>query len=196
MENFCDKYNIRCSNVSGVTWYKLIDIGRVLELKKPRNSINEAIEKMLIKDNKRESIFISESGLKRLIVKSRKPAAIEIANILGIPVIDVHCVSLESATISFIMTAFAGESMIQQYTVGIFRIDLYFDEYKIAVECKEINGHSTYTHKNDDIRREEMITSKLGCTFICYTPSNKENIANTINSIFKIILSKRTRVTN
>ena len=37
------------------------------------------------------------------------------------------------------MQAFNGEEMIHQFSAGKYRIDLYFPEYKLAIECDEFD---------------------------------------------------------
>ena len=46
----------------------------------------------------------------------------------------------EQGVILNIMTAFGGEKMCTQYSLDGYRIDLYFPECKIDVECDEF-GH-------------------------------------------------------
>ena len=87
--------------------------------------------------------YISLEKLKQIIACSRKPNAKVIAKDLGMEIINTHCVAIESTNIAFIMAAFSGESMIHQYYVDPYFIDLYFDKYKIAVECDE--QKNTYT---------------------------------------------------
>ena len=47
----------------------------------------------------------------------------------------------EQTVISAIKDAFEGENMQTQYTVLNYRIDLYFHEYKLAIEVDEL-GHN------------------------------------------------------
>ena len=61
--------------------------------------------------------------------------------------------------------------MITQFTVdntvGKYKIDLYFPDYKIAVECDE-EFHKI--NKEKDIERQKFIENKLQCQFIRYSP--------------------------
>ena len=80
------------------------------------------------------------------------------------------------------MNAFEGENMQTQYRVLSYRIDLYFHDYKLAIEVDE-KGHKD---KNIDheIKRQEAIKEKLGCEFIKITP-DEENF-NTFKAINEI----------
>ena len=47
----------------------------------------------------------------------------------------------EQTVINLIKNAFEGENMQTKYTVLNYRIDLYFHEYKLAIEVDEL-GHN------------------------------------------------------
>ena len=47
----------------------------------------------------------------------------------------------EQSVVTKIMSSFEGENMQTQYNVLSYRIDLYFHDYKLAIEIDE-NGHS------------------------------------------------------
>ena len=49
----------------------------------------------------------------------------------------------EQTIINSIKDTFEGEHMQTQYTVTVYRIDLYFHEYKLAIEVDEL-GHNDY----------------------------------------------------
>jgi len=76
---------------------------------------------------------------------------------------------------------------VKEFNVLNYRIDLYFPNYKIAVECDEYCHKDTILH--DDIRQEE-IEEKLGCKFIRFEPRKDLNIGIVINNILQIILSE------
>ena len=58
----------------------------------------------------------------------------------------------EQTVISAIKDAFEGENMQTQYSVLGYRIDLYFHEYKLAIEVDEL-GHND-RNINDEIQRQ------------------------------------------
>ena len=143
---------------------------------------NATISKKLQKD----TIFLTCEGVKHLLVKSKKTKSVELAKELGIAILDNKYLSKETETLSYILTAFKGQEMKEQYTVDGYIIDLYFPIHKLAIECDE------FGHKDRDIgyevTRQKYIETKLGCTFIRYNPDAKDfDIFIVINSIMKYI---------
>ena len=65
----------------------------------------------------------------------------------------------EQTVISAIYDAFEGENMRTQYSVLGYRIDLYFHEYKLAIEVDEL-GHSD-RNINDEIERQRALEREL-----------------------------------
>ena len=76
--------------------------------------------------------------------------------------------------------------MKEEYKIGKYRIDLYFPNEKIAVECDEYN-HVDRDPKYEK-KRERYIVRKLGCIFVRFNPDADEfNIGNVIRKINEII---------
>ena len=93
------------------------------------------------------------------------------------------------------MGSFEGENIQIQYNVLSYRIDLHFQDYKLAIETDE-NGHS---HRNIDyeIKRQEAIEQELGCKFIRIDPGKEDfDIFKAVHEIFRHIKqsTKKTRV--
>ena len=93
------------------------------------------------------------------------------------------------------MGSFEGENIQIQYNVLSYRIDLHFQDYKLAIEIDE-NGHS---HRNIDyeIKRQEAIEQELGCKFIRIDPGKEDfDIFKAVYEIFRHIKqsTKKTRV--
>ena len=59
------------------------------------------------------------------------------------------------------MSPFEGEDMQTHYNVLGYRTDLYFYEYKFAIEIGE-NGHSG-RNIDYEIKRQEAIEKEIGC---------------------------------
>ena len=99
------------------------------------------------------------------------PKSIEFRLRLGFNRDDIRF-SKEQLTIEPIMLAFKGENMQDQYTILGYRIDLYFHNYKLAVEIDE----KDYVDRdiNNEIQRQEALEKELGCEFIRTNP-DKEN---------------------
>ena len=138
------------------------------------------------KNSQKYDIYINEEGVHELVLKSTMSNATDFAKVFGINVHDHKYLSKERETLSYILTAFKGQEMKEQYTVDGYRIDLYFPTHKLAIECDE------FGHKDRDIgyevTRQKYIETKLGCTFIRYNPDAKDfDIFIVINSIMKYI---------
>ena len=67
---------------------------------------------------------------------------------MGIKIIGHKYVRKEAGTIYTIQKFFEGISMKQQFSIGSYRINLYFPENKLANECDK------YDHKGRDIDYE------------------------------------------
>lgn len=112
----------------------------------------------------------------------------EICEALGLNILNSFSLYKEDKNLSCIVKTFSGENMINQYSKNIFpyRIDLYFPDYKLAIECDE-NGHKN-RNKLYELERELYIKNQLKCKFIRFNPDDKEfNIFNLINIIYSHI---------
>lgn len=190
------EYKIRVCVVDDVNLYCASDIGKALRLTNIHSSMCSVPmkEKKFIICNtnggKQQILFISPLGLRLLLSKSRTISAIHLANYFKIDVINIHNVSIESGTLNNIVQAFSGETMLPQYQVGSYRIDLYFTDYKLAVECDEKHHINSETY---DTEREIKIQSSLGCTFLRYQPQSPDfDIFKVINQIFRHIQLSKT----
>ena len=80
------------------------------------------------------------------------------------------------------MNALDGETMKTQYNVKVYRINLYFYDYKLAIEIYEYS-HVDRNTDNEEPRRN-AIEKKLGCDFIrINTDESGFNIFKTIKEI-------------
>ena len=114
---------------------------------------------------------------------TRSPKAIIIGKKLGYYYDTKVIACKERQTLYAIMEAFRGLSMKYQYAVYPYRIDLYFLDYKIAVECDE-NGHKDYDQKSEK-ERQQFLEDSLGCQFVRYNPDGQGfSIFKVINKIF------------
>ena len=180
-------------------WFKRAHVGRSLGLKYIHKSIPEAMKceqrtrseikegcKPLGRSKNPHDMFISVDCLKYILCKCTKPAAITLAKSLNFDILGTKCLKKEAETLQCIMKAFKGEDMQDQFWVDGYRVDLYFQRYKLAIECNE------FGHQDRDIgyevTRQKHIETKLGCTFIRYNPDAQNfDIFNVINKIFKHI---------
>ena len=70
----------------------------------------------------------------------------------------------EQTVISAIKDAFEGENMQTQYSVLGYRIDLYFHEYKLAIEVHEL-GHND-RNIDYETQRQRALEREL-CIYYC-----------------------------
>ena len=70
----------------------------------------------------------------------------------------------EQSVLKSIMDAFAGENMQTQYSVLGYRIDLYFHDYKLAVEVDEKSHKDRNT--DHEIKRQKSLEKELSCEFV------------------------------
>ena len=137
-------------------------------------------------DSRKDEYYINEEGMHELVLKSTMSNATDFAKQLGINIVDNKYLSKERETLSYILTAFKGQEMKEQYTVDGYRIDLYFPIHKLSIECDEF-GHK-YRDIGYEVTRQNHIETKLGCTFIRYNPDAKNfDIFSVINCIMKYI---------
>ena len=92
----------------------------------------------------------------------------------------------EQTIINSIKDMFEGENIQTQYSVLGYRIDLYFHEYKLAIEVDEL-GHAD-RNINNEIERQKALKKELNYVFIRINPHEKDfNIFKPINEIYRHI---------
>jgi very-short-patch-repair endonuclease len=95
---------------------------------------------------------------------------------------------VENQTIGFIWNCFNESTLIKrQYVFAPYKVDLYFIDYKLVIECDENN------HDDRDViyekTREDYITS-LGNKFIRFNPNSSDfDLSNIIKKINKYIIN-------
>ena len=100
----------------------------------------------------------------------------------------------EQSVLKSIINAFEGENMQTQYSVLSYRIDLYFHDYKLAIEVDE----KDHKDRNIDyeIKRQEAIKERLGCEFTRIHPDEEYfNILKAINEIYRHIKKSTKNLT-
>jgi very-short-patch-repair endonuclease len=107
---------------------------------------------------------------------------------------NIKCVNIgmciENQTIGFIENAYSNMLNIKrQYTFGKYRVDLYFIDYKLVIECDE-NNHNDRDPIYEKIR-EEYITS-LGNKIVRFNPNvSSFDLSNVLREINAILFSKK-----
>ena len=96
----------------------------------------------------------------------------------------------EQSVIESIKDTFKGEDIRIQYTVLGYRIDLYFYEYKLAIEIDEL-GHND-RNIDYEIQRQRAIEKELGCVLIRTNPDTADfNINKLKNQTYKHITKSK-----
>lgn len=95
-----------------------------------------------------------------------------------------------NVTISKIQNAYKDVASKREFSVRTddhaYRVDLYFRDYRIAVECDEKGHRNRYTVY--ERARQDAITEKLRCTFVRYNPHSPNfDIGNVIREIGALI---------
>ena len=121
-------------------------------------------------------------GVKRLENEKQRE---NFRTILGFKEYDIMNVP-EKTTLDSIKNAFEGENKQTHYRVLGYEIDIYFHDYKLAVEIDE------YNHKDRDIgcetEKQIALEKELGCNFIRINPDKENfNIFKDQNEIFRHI---------
>lgn len=102
------------------------------------------------------------------------------------------CMPIENQTIGFIENAYNDIFNVKrQFSMGKYRVDLYFIEYRLVIECDEFN------HQDRDIfeekEREQYIQS-LGNKIIRYNPNQKDfDLSNVLKKINKILFASKSK---
>ena len=184
------EYNYMVLEKDNKKFYKAIDIGKILCIVNIRNSIcnydskYKCIFNVKTQGGNQDMSFLTFDGLKLLLNKTRSHNAIKLAKVFNLEVLNTFSECIETKTTSQIITVFKYEKIKNQYKCNNYRIDLYFIDYKLAIECDELQ-HNRNHNKIEDNIREEIIKNKLNCTFIRYNPfSNNFNIFDVIHLIF------------
>ena len=126
-------------------------------------------------------MYAHEGIIIPVIMHCRTPESCKFKRSLGFKLHDViNC--KEQTVLESIKDSFKGENMQTRYSVLGYKIDLYFHEYKLAIEVDEL-GHNDI-NVDYEIRRQRAIENELGCLFIRINPDEKNfNIFKAINKI-------------
>ena len=193
---------IHTINADGVMWYHCGDVGKVIGLKRIRDSLVNFPTDLIVnaetllphspvkcRNWQPRAKYVNRCGILRLLTGSVKPKAVDLAKELGVDVHTRKYETKESESIGAIMKAFDGQKMRQQYPVKGYRVDLYFPDYDLCIECDE-NNHND---RDEDYEktRQRRITKRIKCQWLRFDPDSDDfNIFKVINQIFIIINSK------
>lgn len=141
-------------------------------------------------------LFISTQGLRIILSTTTKPIPDSFLEICKELKIDINMKFLlkEQETISFIIECFNKHSCKTQYNVGKYRVDLYFEEYNLVIECDEFDHCDR--DKDYELNRKMEISEELkkikgfDCKFIRYNPDDKNfKLSLLINDIHNFMIN-------
>ncbi len=196
---------IKIIMVNDEQWFCGKDVAKILGYKNETKAIINHVDKdnklsliilltryniktSITNKNDLKTIFIDKNGLIRLLTYSRLPnKEIFIKFCKDNFNINYYCITRlykEQETIGRLIQTFQHFTYKTQYQVGIYKIDLYFIDKKIAIECDEVG------HKDRDqfyeANREKFIKDMLKCKIVRYNPDELNfNIFNVINQIIR-----------
>ena len=116
----------------------------------------------LVTEPKKEysMIFIDEKLAIKVIMDCRTTSAYKFRTRLGFKWYNIILIK-EQSVLTEIMSLFEGENNQMQCKVLSYRIDIYFHDYKLAID-KDENGHSN-KNIDDKIKRQKAIKQEIGC---------------------------------
>ena len=197
-----------------VLWLRIKDIGRELDAENIYNLMDKEIKGRFETDNptdeqikkykrygsefieNKKFMYVHEDIIMPVIMHCRvaTPKSTEFRSKLGFNQDNITLIK-EQSVLKSVMDAFEGEKMQTQYSVLGYRIDLYFHDYKLAVEVDE-KGHRDRII-DQEVRRQKALEKELGCEFIRINPDEENfNIFKAINEIhrhIKELTKKSTR---
>jgi very-short-patch-repair endonuclease len=97
--------------------------------------------------------------------------------------------AIEAQTIGFIENAFSSALKLKrQKRIGKYYIDLYFEDYNLAIECDE-NDHVDRDQDNERTREDFLI--KQNITIVRYNPNHKHfDLSDVIREITHLLFCK------
>jgi very-short-patch-repair endonuclease len=157
----------------------------------PKNSLGSS-EPLTYHTGK--AVYISKDGLRQLISRTKicGPDTLQAL----VKAFDIKLViepRKEYVHTEAIQQCFPNVQIYKQFKVGKYRVDLYFEEYNLVVECDEYD-HRDRNPKEEAIR-EAFIKSELDCEFIRFNPDRKGfTVFEVIAEIHGFMIAEKDRV--
>ena len=171
--------------VADITWYKSKDLSKLLGAAASTKSLCRRLAygqhrrrlKEILPDangfthNQRNTLYITEKGLKRVIAGSHLPKAIKLAEALGCG-IDTKIVRKEIAIVDFFQELLTALNVkhVRQKSVGKYKVDLYIVDYNLCIEIDEHAHQDRDAH--EEVRREKFIRRALRSDFVRVNPDD------------------------
>ena len=133
-----------------------LDHKHLREITRKYNSNHRKHRYELIEEPKKQAnrIFIDEKLAIKVIINCRTKMAHKFRTRLGFKRYNVILTKGQSV-LTKIMSSLEGENMQTQYKVLSYRIDLYFQDYKLAMEIDENRHRNRYI--DYEIKRQKVI---------------------------------------
>src|ERR1700733_8399951 len=137
--------------------------------------------------------LISKETVKKVIYSCNNHTTVKLVKLFKINIVDNKVLRKESICTDDILKVFYKEKYVIQQTFGQYRIDLYFPDYKLAIECDEFDHKDR--NKEYEKQREQFIKQK-GVTLIRFNPDDSQfSILNVISkfnyNIQKFYINKK-----
>ena len=159
-----------------VLWIKMINIQKKLDVKNIHDLVDKEIKGRFKTDNRTDEqikkykrhgselidgekfVYTHEGVMIPVIMHSRTQGSCKFKIILRFKLHDViNC--KEQTVLESIKDSFKGENMQTRYSVLGYKIDLYFHEYKLAIEVDEL-GHND-RNIDYEIQKQRAIEKEL-----------------------------------
>ena len=118
-------------------------------------------------ENCRKIVLAVLSGVRLSLAKKNL-----VLKVWGFPKAALIKAYVEEETLAPVVAVFAHLHPIKQFSCGQFRIDLYFPDQKVALECDE-HDHIRYDSEAE-ADRQRFIEAQLCCVFVRYNPQAKD----------------------
>ena len=190
-------------SLDGTPWFRGNDVAIILGYSRPRSAIKDHVDdddrRQLCEvcssaqaagaqPNDMKTIYINEAGVRRLVIKSQKPQASELAKQLGIKE-ETRYLRKEIDIVGFIQEMLTQVRIPFEFqkSVANYRIDLYLPSLKLAIEIDE-NNHADRDPSYEQAR-EERIREELGCKFLRINPDASDfKLASCVGRIVREII--------
>jgi very-short-patch-repair endonuclease len=104
--------------------------------------------------------------------------------------VNAFAMCIENQTIGFIQNAYSKMFNVKrQFIFGKYRVDLYFIDHKLVIECDE-NNHVDRDATREKTREEYLLS--LGNKIIRYNPNDKSfDLSNVLSDINAVLFSEK-----
>jgi very-short-patch-repair endonuclease len=138
-----------------------------------------------------KTLCLNKCGALKILEHSKSEKGVKYKNKHGIHITPKD----EHYYINIIKSALFGLDILKkEFIVKVenksYRIDLYLQNAKLAIECDE-NDHYGQEYSKELVKRESIIVKELGCRFLRFNPNEPGfNVGEIINVIYHYISNK------